>query len=155
ARCDFLARLRRRASEVVGDRRSGQMLQREFIDARQVDIEAMDAHLHVGKARLRCETLQVLFGRDLSRRAEAGGGFSRYEWGERSAGRWVKGAAASPSADRQTAAVAKHAAHLPQRERLVGKELQTLLTQNDVEARILQSEIERAALEPFDRCADR
>src|SRR5262249_19910643 len=28
-------------------------------------------------------------------------------------------------------------------------------TQNHIEARILQSQVERAALEPFDRCADR
>ena len=55
------------------------MVQREFIEARQVDIDFMETHFHIGKSRLRCEALQVLFGCDLSRRAEADGGFGRYE----------------------------------------------------------------------------
>src|SRR5260370_8304625 len=62
---------------------------------------------------------------------------------------------ALPHTERKTAAVVEHAAHLPQRERLVGKELESLLTQNHIEARILQPQVERAALKPFDRCADR
>src|ERR1700730_7565317 len=62
---------------------------------------------------------------------------------------------AFPHTERKTAAVVKHPAHLPQRERLVGKELESLLTQNHIEARILHPQVERAALEPFDRCADR
>jgi hypothetical protein len=49
----------------------------------------------------------------------------------------------------------EHAARLLQRERLVGKELESLLTQNHIEARILQPQVERAALKPFDRRADR
>ena len=115
----------------------------------------MEAHFHIGKSRLRCEALQVLFGWDLSRRAEADGGFGRYEPSERVADGMMISADALPHTERKTAAVVEHAAHLPQRERLVGKELESLLTQNHIEARILQPQVERAALEPFDRCADR
>jgi hypothetical protein len=45
------------------------MLQRELSNARQVDIDPIDAHLHTGKASFRREALQVLFGRDVPRRA--------------------------------------------------------------------------------------
>src|SRR5262249_51611407 len=131
------------------------MVQREFTETRQVDIDFMEAHFHIGKSRLGCEALQVLFGWDLSRRAEADGGFGRYELSERVADGMMISADALPYTERKTAAAVERAAHLPQRERLVGKELESLLTQNHIEARILQSQVERAALEPFDRCADR
>ena len=62
---------------------------------------------------------------------------------------------ALPHTERKTAAMVEHAARLLQRERLVGKELESLLTQNHIEARILQPQVERAALKPFDRCAER
>src|SRR5215475_3501323 len=75
----------------------------------------METHFHVGKSRLRCEALQVLFGWDLSRRAEADGGFGRYELSERVADGMMISADALPHTERKTA----------------------------------------AALEPFDRCADR
>jgi hypothetical protein len=58
---------------------------------------------------------------------------------------------ALPYAERETPAAIEHTAHLPQCEGFVGKELQALLAQNDVEARILQSKIERTTLEPLDR----
>src|SRR5262249_37141255 len=151
ARRNIVARVGSRGGEVLGDWRSGQMLQREFIDTRQVDIEGMHAHFHVGKAGLRCEALQVLFGRDLSRCAEANGGVGRYRPREGGTDGSVIGSHTRPHAQRKTAAVGKHAAHLPQRERFVGKELEALLTKNHVEARIVEPKIKRAALEPFDR----
>src|SRR5215470_18181647 len=100
----FSPRLRRRASEAVCDRRSGQMVQREFIETRQVDIDFMETHFHVGKPRLRCEALQVLFGWVLPRRAEADGGFGRYEASERVADGFMICPGALPHAERKTAA---------------------------------------------------
>src|SRR4029453_1950347 len=72
--------------DALCDGASGQMLQRELSDARQVDIDPIDAHLHIGKACFRREALQVLFGRDLPRRAEARGSLGRYELSKRVAG---------------------------------------------------------------------
>src|SRR5262245_9529419 len=131
------------------------MVQREFINARQVNIDAMEAHLHLRKTRLRCKELQLRLARDLSRRAEAAGGFARYESSESRADGFMICADAIPHAEREAAPMVEHATHLAQREQLVGKELKSLLTQNHVKARIRQSRVKRAALEPFDRCAGR
>src|SRR5262249_40126889 len=49
----------------------------------------------------------------------------------------------------------EHAAHLPHCKRLVGKELQSLLTEDHVDGGVLQSKIERAAFDPLDWCTDR
>src|SRR6266487_1746522 len=153
ARREFRARVGGRRSDGLRDGASGQMLQRELSNARQVDIDPINAHLHIGKPCFRREALQVLFGRDLPRRAEARTSLGRYELSKRVAGGLMISADALPYAERETAAAVEHAAHFPQRARFIGKELQALLTQNCFEARILQSKVERAALKPFDRSA--
>ena len=62
---------------------------------------------------------------------------------------------AIPHAEREAATMDEHAAHLLHCQRLIGKKLQPMLTEDHVKARIRQSKIERAALEPFDRGASR
>src|SRR5262249_60773711 len=66
-----------RRSDDLRARRSGEMLQREFSDVRNVDIESIPSPPHVAKTRLRREALQVLFVWDLPRRAEADGRVGR------------------------------------------------------------------------------
>jgi hypothetical protein len=59
------------------------------------------------------------------------------------------------SASRPPPAAADHAAHLAHGACLVGEELQPLLAQHRVDAPVREAEIERAALEPFDRRSPR
>ena len=59
-----------------------------------------------------------------------------------------------PDAERQAAARFEYAAHLPQRDQPVGKKLEPLLAENHVEVGGGQSQINRAALKPFDWCAN-
>src|SRR5258707_15690230 len=118
-----------------------------------MDIDPADAHLDAGKARFRCKMLQVLSGGGLAPAGEElDGGFVADVPGECFTNGTIVEPGAVPYAERETAAMLEHAAHLPQRERLVGKELQPLLTENRVEAGIRQSKIERAALDPLNRC---
>ena len=116
------------------DRRCGQMVQRELIQTREVDIDPTDAHVYSGKARFCCETLQFLFGGGLPRSAKPDGGFVADKSSERFTDGAVVKPDAIPDAERETAAMTEHAAHLPQRERLIGKELQSLLAENHVKA---------------------
>jgi hypothetical protein len=85
-----------------------------------------------------CETLQVLLGWDLPGRAKLRPGFVADKSSERFAYRSVVEPRTIPDAKRETSAVDEHAAHLPQRDQLVGKELQSLLAENHVEAGIWQ-----------------
>src|SRR5438445_5714645 len=121
-----------------------------------MDIDPADAHLDAGKARSRCKMLQFLSGGGLAPAGEElDGGFVADVPGECFTNGTVVEAGAVPYAERETAAMLEHATHVPQRERLVGKELQPLLAENRVEAGIRQSKIERAALDPLDRCPSR
>lgn len=106
ARRDFRAGVRIRRSDDLRDRRSGEMLQREFSDVRHVDIESIHSHLHVAKTRLRREALQVLFGWDLPRRAEADGRVGRDGLLEGGDDGSMIGPHTRPHAQRKTAALA-------------------------------------------------
>ncbi len=61
----------------------------------------------------------------------------------------IVNADAIPNTERQTTLTGEYPAHLPQRAWLIRKELQALLTKNNIEAGIMKSKIERAALKPF------
>src|SRR5437762_7853305 len=138
ARANLFARLRIRGSDEWRDRCSGQMIEDETVQARQVNVEPIDASLHVGKTGFCCETLQLALGRNLSGSAKLRRGCIANESSERFADRGVVEPRTIPDAERETSAVDQHAAHLPQRDQLVGKELQSLLTENCVEAGIRQ-----------------
>src|ERR1700730_10834146 len=127
------------------------MMQYELIQMGQVEIQPTDANLDVGKARVYCKALQFVFGWDLSRGAKLHGCRIADVSRERFADGAVVGTNPDPHAERQTASMNEHSAHLPQRHQLVGKELEALLAQNCVKAGIRQSQIEGTALEPFDR----
>ena len=61
----------------------------------------------------------------------------------------------APDGDAEAAPRPQCAPHLAEGSRAVGEELQPLLAENRVEAGIRQSKIERAALDPLDRCSSR
>src|SRR5882724_11083525 len=73
ARANLLSHRRLGGGDKRCKRRRGQMVQREFIEPREMHVDPTDAHVHRGKARFRCETLQLLFARDLSRGAKLQG----------------------------------------------------------------------------------
>src|SRR5947208_8117571 len=132
------------------------MAQRELIQMGQMDIGPADARLDAGKARFRCKMVQFLSGGGLAPAGEElDGGFVADVASECFTNSTVVEPEAVPYAERKTTAMLEHATHLPQRERLVGKELQPLLTENRVEAGSRQSKIERAALEPPARSPSR
>src|SRR5262245_9216799 len=137
------------------DRRRCQVVQRELIQTRKVDIDPFDAHCDLGKARFSCEMLQLLPSRCLPRRAKAVGRFVAHKPGERFSDGAIVEPDVIPHAECETAATAEHAPHLPQCERFVRKELQSLLAEDRVKTCILQPKIERAANKPSDRCAHR
>jgi len=156
ARAKLLAGRRVYCSDDGCKWRCAQMAQRELIQMGQMDIDPADAHLDAGKARSRCKMLQFLSGGGLAPAGEElDGGFVADVPGECFTNGTALAARAVPYAERETAAMLEHATHVPQRERLVGKELQPLLAENRVEAGIRQSKIERAALDPLDRCSSR
>src|SRR5580704_4652263 len=100
------------------------MMQYELIQMGQVEIEPTNAHLDVGKARIACNPLQLLLGRDLSRGAELRGCRITDVSRERFADGAVVGTDPDPHAERQTTSMNEHSAHLPQRPQPVGKELE-------------------------------
>src|SRR5271166_399207 len=89
------------------------MMQYELIQMGQVEIEPTDAHFNVGKARIACNPLQLLFGRDLSRGAKLHGCRIADESCERFADDAVVGTDPDPHAERQTAAMNEHSAAAP------------------------------------------
>src|SRR5262245_28888973 len=112
ARGEFGARVGGCRSEGRCDGGSGQMLQREFVHMRQVDIDPIDAQLHVGKAGLRCKPLKVGSARTLPRRAKTGCGFRGYEASKRIADGAMISADTVPYAEREAATAVEHAPHL-------------------------------------------
>ena len=68
-----------------------------------MDIDTIDAHLHVGKAGLCCKPLNVGFARTLARRAKTGCGFLGYEASKRVPDGAMISADAVPYAQRQAA----------------------------------------------------
>src|SRR5262245_63194137 len=131
------------------------MIQYELIQTGQVNIKPSDVNLHVGKARVRCKAVELIPGRHLPRGAKLRGGGVADEPSEHVADGNVVRTDAGPHTECQTAAMIEHAAHLPKRYQVIGKELQSLLTKNRVEAGVRQLQIKRAAFEPFDRRAGR
>src|SRR5262249_62306824 len=152
---NLLALFRTRGSDQWRDRRSGQMIDDETVQRRQVNGEPTGPTLHVGKPSFCCETPQFVPARDLPGRAKLRRGCIADEPDERFADRSIVESYTVPDAERETSTVVEHAAHLPQRDQLVGKELQSLLTQNHIEACIRQLKIGGVPLKPFDRRADR
>jgi hypothetical protein len=114
------------------------MIEDETVQTRQVNIEPIDANLHVGKTGFCCETPQLVLGWHLSGRAKLRRGCIANESSERFADCSVVESRTIPDAERETSTVDEHAPHLPQRDQFVGKELQSLLTENRVEAGIRQ-----------------
>src|SRR6266545_1469666 len=149
ARANLLARLRIRSSDEWRDRCSGQMIEDETVQTRQVNIEPIDANLHVGKTSFCCETLQLVLGRNLSGSAKLRRCCIANESSERFADRGVVEPLTIPDAERNAAASSENAPYLAQRERLVREKLQALLAEHRIEARIRQLKIERVALEPL------
>src|SRR5439155_26195199 len=120
------------------------------IQTRQVEIEPTDANSDIHKPCVCCKVLQFIFVRDLPRGTKFHGGRVAKAMRERFADCAVVWTDSDPDAERQTSATDEHAAHLPKRQRLVGKELKSLLTENRIEAGTRQSQVERTALEPLD-----
>ena len=150
-----LACLRGCGSDDGCDRCRCQVVQRELIQTREVDIHPIDVHCYLGKARFSCETFQFLSGRCLPRCAKADGCFVAHKSNERFTDGAVIESDVIPHAECETAATTEHASHLPQRERFVRKELKSLLAKNHVKAFSLQSKIDGAAHKPLDRCTNR
>src|SRR5256885_16111484 len=112
------------------------MVERECIEARQVDIHPANAHFHRCKAGFQCQTLQFLFGGRSARSAKVVSNVAAQVSSESFTDGSIINTDAIPHADRKASISAEDTAHFPKRERLVGKKLQSLLTQHEVEARI-------------------
>ena len=57
AHADFLPYLGIDGRDYWRSRRSGQMIQYELLQSREVNVQPSDANLHIGECRLRCKPL--------------------------------------------------------------------------------------------------
>src|SRR5437870_1476804 len=112
-----------RGSDERRDRRCSQMVQCEFIEMGQMDIDPNNAHVHSRQTRFDCETLQFIFAGDLPRGGKLLGSCIAHESSQRFSDGTMVEPDAVPHAECETAAPDEHATDLLQRDGFVWKEL--------------------------------
>ena len=139
------------------DRCRCQVVQRELIQTREVDIHPIDVHCYLGKARFSCETFQFLSGRCLPRCAKATAVFVAHKWNKSTCRRrrmlevatFLHTLSARRPLQQSTRRISRNASALS------GGTENPRLAKNHVEAFSLQSKIDSAPHKPLDRCTNR